>query len=233
MGGKDYEKNKFTILALAVGFVFMGVPLKADDYLVMGVQLAKTAKAGGFTTLTLESFGNYDGTGADNVRYAEKELTLGLVKEKGLELLGRGQVKGVNCDAPVALKAGYSTPSQVLSKTIEKSVSAYSASAINFEKRTFKLVKKPDPVLVAALEGMLSTSYNTAVKNYAGDRPMEIGFTYSLAPTGAVYPFSEIEVSCIMQETYASRNGPKICGDFFRALDVKIKRALPVLLTMI
>ena len=99
-------------------------------------------------------------------------------------------------------------------------------AAIAFEKRTFKLVKIPDPALEAALEGMLSGSYDTAIKNHAGDRPMEIGFTYSLAPRGAVYPFSEIEVSCIMQEKYARRSGPVICGDFFRELDVKIKKAV-------
>ena len=73
---------------------------------------------------------------------------------------------------------------------------------------------------------MLSASYDAAVKNHAGDRPMETGFTYSLAPRGAVYPFSEIEVSCIIQEKYARRSGPEICGDFFRELDVKIKRAV-------
>ena len=99
-------------------------------------------------------------------------------------------------------------------------------AAIAFEKRMFKLVKTPDPDLEAALEGLLSASYDTAVKNHAGDKPMEIGFTYSLAPKGAVYPFSEIEVSCIMQEKYARRSGPEICGDFFRELDVKIKKAV-------
>lgn len=99
-------------------------------------------------------------------------------------------------------------------------------AAIAFEKRLFKLVKTPDPDLEAALEGLLSASYDTAVKNHAGDKPMEIGFTYSLAPKGAVYPFSEIEVSCIMQEKYARRSGPEICGDFFRELDVKIKKAV-------
>jgi hypothetical protein len=99
-------------------------------------------------------------------------------------------------------------------------------AAIVFEKRTFKLVKTPDPDLEAALEGLLSASYDTAVKNHVGDKPMEIGFTYSLAPKGAVYPFSEIEVSCIMQEKYARRSGPEICGDFFRELDVKIKKAV-------
>lgn len=99
-------------------------------------------------------------------------------------------------------------------------------AAIVFDKRLFKLVKTPDPDLEAALEGLLSASYDTAVKNHAGDKPMEIGFTYSLAPKGAVYPFSEIEVSCIMQEKYARRSGPEICGDFFRELDVKIKKAV-------
>jgi len=99
-------------------------------------------------------------------------------------------------------------------------------SAIVFEKRTFKLVKTPDADLEAALEGMLSASYDTAVRNHAGDKPMEIGFTYSLAPRGAVYPFSEIEVSCIMQEKYARRSGPEICGDFFRELDARIKTAV-------
>ena len=99
-------------------------------------------------------------------------------------------------------------------------------AAIAFEKRLFKLVKTPDPDLEAALEGLLSASYDTAVKNHAGDKPMEIGFTYSLAPKGAVYPFSEIEVSCIMQEKYARRSGPEICGDFFRELDVRIKKAV-------
>jgi len=100
------------------------------------------------------------------------------------------------------------------------------SAAIAFEKRTFKLVKTPDPDLEAALEGILTASYDTAVKNHAGDKPMEIGFTYSLAPKGAVYPFSEIEVSCIMQERYAGRSGPQICGDFFEELGIRIKSAV-------
>ncbi len=99
-------------------------------------------------------------------------------------------------------------------------------AAIVFEKRLFKLVKTPDPDLEGALEGLLSASYDLAVRNHAGDKPMEIGFTYSLAPKGAVYPFSEIEVSCIMQEKYARRSGPEICGDFFRELEIKIKKAV-------
>lgn len=100
------------------------------------------------------------------------------------------------------------------------------SAAIVFEKRAFMLSKTPDADLEAALEGFLSASYDTAVRNHAGDKPMETGFTYSLSPKGAVYPFSEIEVSCIMQEKYARRSGPEICGDFFRDLDARIKKAV-------
>lgn len=99
-------------------------------------------------------------------------------------------------------------------------------AAIVFGKKTFKLVKTPDPELEAALEGMLSASYDIAVKNHAGEKPMDMGFTYSLAPKGAVYPFSEIEVSCIIQEKYARRGGAEICGDFFGKLGGRIKSAL-------
>lgn len=99
-------------------------------------------------------------------------------------------------------------------------------AAITFEKRLFKLSKTPDPDLEAALEGFLSASYDAAVRNHAGDKPLEIGFTYSLAPRGAVYPFSEIEVSCILQEKYARRSGPELCGGFFRELDGRLKRAV-------
>ncbi len=95
-----------------------------------------------------------------------------------------------------------------------------------FEKRTFRLVKTPDPELELALEGLLTASYDEAVKKNSGDRPMEVGFTYSLAPKGAVYPFSEIEVSCIMQDKYYRRSGPALCADFFGALDARIKKAL-------
>ncbi|OGS12705.1 MAG: hypothetical protein A2234_00560 [Elusimicrobia bacterium RIFOXYA2_FULL_58_8] len=99
-------------------------------------------------------------------------------------------------------------------------------AAVVFEKQTFKLSKTPSQGLEAALEDSLSASYQTAVKQHSGDSPIEIGFTYSMAPRGAVYPFSEIEVSCIMQEKYARRKGPRLCADFFLELDSQLKSAL-------
>jgi hypothetical protein len=99
-------------------------------------------------------------------------------------------------------------------------------SAVVFQKQTFKLLKTPDPDFEAAIEGLLSSSYETAARNHSGDNPMEIGFTYSMSPKGAAYPFSEIEVSCIMQEKYSRGYGPELCGDFFREVAAKVKRAV-------
>ncbi|MHB0995123.1 MAG: hypothetical protein ACYC2I_01995 [Elusimicrobiales bacterium] len=103
---------------------------------------------------------------------------------------------------------------------------AAKSAAVVFEKRSFKLLKTPDPELEAALEPMLTDSFDAAVKDHSGADPMEIGFTYSLAPKGAVYPFSEIEVSCIMQEKYARRRGPALCGFFFADLEKRVLKAL-------
>ncbi|HNW43857.1 MAG TPA: hypothetical protein PKI19_05080 [Elusimicrobiales bacterium] len=108
----------------------------------------------------------------------------------------------------------------------QKKLPAGPGAAVVFEKRVFKLSKNPNPALEAALGDYLTAGYQAAVKNLSGEKPGEIGFTYSLAPKGATYPFSEIEVSCIMQEKYARGNGPALCGDFFQELDRQLQGAL-------
>ncbi|HAF95975.1 MAG: hypothetical protein A2X34_02330 [Elusimicrobia bacterium GWC2_51_8] len=76
--------NLKTVLELATALVFLGVSLGADNNSVMGSRMAMAAKADGFNTLMIESFGNYGEAGSDKARYAEKKLTPGSVKEKGL-----------------------------------------------------------------------------------------------------------------------------------------------------
>lgn len=100
------------------------------------------------------------------------------------------------------------------------------ASADVVEKRVFRLSKTPDPGLEMALEGILSASHDDAMAALPGSGVRDIGFTYSLAPRGAIYPFSEIEVSCIVQRRYADRRGPELCAVFFGALDARLGEAL-------
>lgn len=97
-------------------------------------------------------------------------------------------------------------------------------AAVVFEKQTFKLSKTPNQDLEASLEPALSASYQFAVKKHSGEKPMEIGFTYSMTPRGATYPFSEIEISCIMQGKYLQK-GARLCADFFQELDLQLKSA--------
>lgn len=101
-----------------------------------------------------------------------------------------------------------------------------SGSAVAFQKQVFKLSRTPDPELESALEGMLSASYDASVKAYAGDNPLGMGFSYSLTPHGAAFPFSEIEVSCLVQAKYSRSRGPELCGYFFNDLGRRIKAAL-------
>ena len=97
--------------------------------------------------------------------------------------------------------------------------------AVDFQTRNYALSKIPDPELEAALPDLLAQSYDFALKRSA-DAPAEAGFSYTLSPKGAVYPFSEVEVSCVIREKYASRYGPGLCSAFFSALDKKIKNAV-------
>lgn len=86
--------------------------------------------------------------------------------------------------------------------------------------RTYVLGRTPDQGREQAFQELLDLAYNGAVKNHSGDNPMEIGFSYSLTPKGAVYPFSEVEVACLMKRA-DSGYGKALCADFFGAIDSK------------
>lgn len=105
--------------------------------------------------------------------------------------------------------------------------SAKDGEAVAFQRRTFKLLKTPDPQFELAIEGMLSSSYEAVVKSHSELSPAGVGFfAYSVSPKGAAYPFSEIEVSCLMQERYARGRGPELCGEFFTQLSRRIAAEL-------
>lgn len=86
-----------------------------------------------------------------------------------------------------------------------------------FERQEFRLSKKPDSAIQDGFQKILDTAYMKTVEANAGDNPREIGFIYSLRPTGAIYPFSEVEVSCIIQERHQDKGG-EFCGKFFSVL---------------
>ncbi len=99
--------------------------------------------------------------------------------------------------------------------------------AVAVRQHNFKLLKTPDPELELALEGILAGAYEAVLKSHSEFFGKGAGvFTYSVSPKGASYPFSEIEVSCLVQERYARGRGPELCGEFFDQLSRRLKTEL-------
>lgn len=96
--------------------------------------------------------------------------------------------------------------------------------AVAHQTRTYALGKVPDQDREQAFQNLLDSALAQAAKKQAGDKPLEIGFSYSLTPKGAVYPFSEVEVSCLVQALHASGSGGELCAEFFRVIDSRIKK---------
>ncbi|MBI4801019.1 MAG: hypothetical protein HY796_00680 [Elusimicrobia bacterium] len=96
--------------------------------------------------------------------------------------------------------------------------------AVINETRRYALGKVPDQDRERAFQELLDSAQAQAAKKHAGDKPMEIGFSYSLTPKGAVYSFSEVEVSCLIQASYAAGPGNELCADFFRVIDSRLKK---------
>ena len=92
--------------------------------------------------------------------------------------------------------------------------------AVVHASRTYALGKVPDQGREQAFQDLLSSAYAAALKRSGAT---DIGFSYSMAPKGAVYAFSEVEVSCLIKETDASW-GERLCSDFFGAVDAGIAK---------
>ena len=93
--------------------------------------------------------------------------------------------------------------------------------AVVHSARTYVLGKVPDQDREQAFQDLLASAHAAALKKRAG--ASEIGFSYSLAPKGAVYAFSEVEVSCLIKEADASW-GEQLCSDFFTDIDAGITK---------
>ena len=95
--------------------------------------------------------------------------------------------------------------------------------AVAHSVRTYELGKVPDQDREQAFQNLLDASHSSALKLHgAAD---DIGFSYSLSPKGAVYPFSEVEVSCLIKKADAS-SGKRLCRDFFKAVDSGLPRVV-------
>lgn len=122
-----------------------------------------------------------------------------------------------------AVLAGCGAPS-VKNQAAAQSAPPSRQQAVAQRTKTYALGKIPDQDREQAFQDLLDSAQAQAAKQHAGDKPMEIGFSYSMTPKGAVYAFSEAEVSCLVQAPYASGPGRELCAEFFRIIDSRIKK---------
>ena len=95
--------------------------------------------------------------------------------------------------------------------------------AVVHASRTYALGKVPDQEREQVFQDLLAAAHAAALKKLGG--AAEIGFSYSLAPKGAVYAFSEVEVSCLIKKADTFR-GKQLCSDFFNAVDAGFKKII-------
>ena len=92
--------------------------------------------------------------------------------------------------------------------------------AVVHTSRTYALGRVPDPEREQAFQDLLAAAHAAALKKRGSAD--EIGFSYSLSPKGAVYTFSEVEVSCLIKKADVSQ-GRQLCSDFFNAVNAGLK----------
>lgn len=95
--------------------------------------------------------------------------------------------------------------------------------AVTVETRTYLLGRIPDQEMERAFHNYVMASAKLARKRVLRGKT-GIGFNYTLTPKGAVYPFSDVEVACIVQSRYVRRYGRSLCSEMFMRIDRKFKK---------
>ena len=93
--------------------------------------------------------------------------------------------------------------------------------AVAQSARTYALGREPDQERERAFQALLVAAHSEALDRH-GAAP-ETGLSYSLSPKGTVYPFSEVEVVCLVQKADFSQ-GRAFCEEFFKAVDAGFGR---------
>jgi hypothetical protein len=95
------------------------------------------------------------------------------------------------------------------------SVGSEKNQAIAFATKKYFLGKTPDTDREMAFQEHVINSAEIAMKRANIIDRINVGFNYLISPKGAVYPFSEVEVTCLIQSKYLKKYGKLLCDDFF------------------
>lgn len=92
-------------------------------------------------------------------------------------------------------------------------------AAVTVESKVYSLGRIPDSEAEQAFHDFVAASADSARKDVLGDARADVGFNYTLTPRGPVYPFSEIEVACVVKAKNVRRYGRSLCSGMFDLID--------------
>jgi|GEM_PF-967040 len=123
--------------------------------------------------------------------------------------------------------AGCAAQNIKLPENAEKTVPVNPSAAVVLGKEVFRLSPTQNLSLESKLPGLLLKAQQETFPKDLSDEEMKRfhGFTYSLSPNGVVYPYSSVEVSCIVQQKYSAEAQPE-CDAFFAVLRRDINELL-------
>jgi hypothetical protein len=86
-------------------------------------------------------------------------------------------------------------------------------------KRIFDISKNPTPTEVKNFQYFTNSCFSQVA---AGIEEFSTkGFVYRISPQGAAYPFSKVEVACVVGENVAPDEAEELCGKFYECISGK------------
>ncbi len=76
---------------------------------------------------------------------------------------------------------------------------------------------------IATFNEAILNAYKTTISD-TSSAAYKIGFVYKIIPKGAVNPFSEVDIACMVQKKYSKRRGAALCNKFFKNIEEEFKR---------
>ncbi|MDQ7772919.1 MAG: hypothetical protein RDU13_05275 [Elusimicrobiales bacterium] len=92
--------------------------------------------------------------------------------------------------------------------------------AVTVETREYAVTPVHDQEREDAFMAVLAAAGDQA----ASGAGMDTGFSYTVKPAGAIYPFSKVEIGCRVRGRHAAGRGKAACSEFFSVLDVRLKK---------
>lgn len=115
--------------------------------------------------------------------------------------------------AVFSASCAYETPGRI---TVKKN-SNENKKIVVFDSREYALTREPNYEVEQDFQNAVSSAFEKAFPD--GDSDARRSFSYAITPKGAVYPFSKVEVGCLVREDLRGKYAREICSRFYDYLD--------------